>query len=234
MDIQRGYAWGGKPHTVRFSSPNPTFSACCQWVWTFVPFGLRGRDSPMAWLRQYQYNLHSPLQPGVVKALLLVLRSSAALALAAVLRTVHSHADCALAHGGARNRSANQPLADCKPELRRSGAEERGGSGGNFPRMRQPWRNTSASFAKKGGRGRRIAPHEPNEPHAIKRGHTKSKIPPWRAPGRGGGVSPHKKSVTPQNIKINRPANCTQKNAAPESEAADGAKLFIWLWKGHR
>ena len=84
FDIQRGYAWGGKPHTVRFSSPNPTFSACCQWVWTFVPFGLRGRDSPMAWLRQYQYNLHSPLQPGVVKALLLVLRSSAALALAAV------------------------------------------------------------------------------------------------------------------------------------------------------
>jgi len=38
----------------------------------------------MAWLRQYQYNLYSPLQPGVVKALLLVLRSSAALALAAV------------------------------------------------------------------------------------------------------------------------------------------------------
>ena len=38
----------------------------------------------MAWLRQYQYNLHSPLQPPVVKALLLVLRSSAALALAAV------------------------------------------------------------------------------------------------------------------------------------------------------
>ena len=49
-----------------------------------MPLGLRGRDSAMAWLRQYQYNLHSPLQPGVVKALLLVLRSSAALALAAV------------------------------------------------------------------------------------------------------------------------------------------------------
>ena len=80
----------------------------------------------------------------------------------------------------------------------------RGGSGGNFPRMRQPWRNTSASFAIKGGRGRRIAPHESNGAHAIKRGHTKSKIPPWRAPGCGGGVSPHKKSVTPQNIKTNR------------------------------
>ena len=86
MDILRGYAWGGKTHTVRFSSPNPTFSACGKWVWTFVPFGLRGRDSAMAWRRQYQYNLHSPLQPGVVKALLLVLRSSAALALAAVAR----------------------------------------------------------------------------------------------------------------------------------------------------
>ena len=84
VDIQRGYAWGGKPHTVRFSSPNPTFSACGGCVLTFVPLGLRGRDSAMAWLRQYQYNLHSPLQPGVVKALLLVLRSSAALALAAV------------------------------------------------------------------------------------------------------------------------------------------------------
>ena len=82
---------------MRFSSPNPTFSACCGCWETFIPLGLRGRDSPMAWLRQYQYNLHSPLQPGVVKALLLVLRSSAALALAAVLRTVHSHADCALA-----------------------------------------------------------------------------------------------------------------------------------------
>ena len=82
---------------MRFSSPNPTFSACCGCLEPFKPFGLRGRDSPMAWLRQYQYNLHSPLQPGVVKALLLVLRSSAALALAAVLRTVHSHADCALA-----------------------------------------------------------------------------------------------------------------------------------------
>ena len=120
----------------------------------------------------------------------------------------------------ARNRSANQPLADCsphpephpfktfadcKPELRRSGAEERGGSGGNFPRMRQPWRNTSASFAIKGGRGRRIAPHESSEPPAIKREHTKSKIPPWRAPGRGGGVSPHKRSITPQNIHSNRP-----------------------------
>jgi len=69
---------------VRFSSPNPTFSACGGCVLTFVPLGLRGRDSPMAWRRQYQYNLHSPLQPGVVKALLLVLRSSAALALAAV------------------------------------------------------------------------------------------------------------------------------------------------------
>ena len=69
---------------MRFSSPNPTFSACCGCGETFKPLGLRGRDSPMAWLRQYQYNLHSPLQPGVVKALLLVLRSSAALALAAV------------------------------------------------------------------------------------------------------------------------------------------------------
>ena len=69
---------------MRFSSPNPTFSACGGWVETFIPFGLRGRDSTITWLRQYQYNLHSPLQPGVVKALLLVLRSSAALALAAV------------------------------------------------------------------------------------------------------------------------------------------------------
>jgi len=84
VDILRGYAWGGKPHTVRFSSPNPTFSACCGCGETFIPFGLRGRDSTITWLRQYQYNLHSPLQPGVVKALLLVLRSSAALALAAV------------------------------------------------------------------------------------------------------------------------------------------------------
>ena len=84
FDIWRGYAWGGKPHTVRFSSPNPTFSACCGCWETFKPLGLRGRDSAMAWLRQYQYNLHSPLQPGVVKALLLVLRSSAALSLAAV------------------------------------------------------------------------------------------------------------------------------------------------------
>ena len=84
FDILRSYAWGGKPHTVRFSSPNPTFSACCGCLEPFKPFGLRGRDSAMAWLRQYQYNLHSPLQPGVVKALLLVLRSSAALALAAV------------------------------------------------------------------------------------------------------------------------------------------------------
>ena len=119
FDIQRGYAWGGKPHTVRFSSPNPTFSACCGCWETFKPLGLRGRDSAITWLRQYQYNLHSPLQPGVVKALLLVLRSSAALALAAVaplcvaqfirMRTARS------AHGGARNRSANQPPADCKP-----------------------------------------------------------------------------------------------------------------------
>ncbi|MBQ9804123.1 MAG: hypothetical protein IJW35_04690, partial [Lentisphaeria bacterium] len=56
-----------------------------------------------------------------------------------------------------------------------SGAEERGGSGGNFPRMRQPWRNTSASFAIKGGRGRRIAPHESSEPPAIKRGQARAK-----------------------------------------------------------
>jgi len=81
---------------------------------TVKPFGFRGRDSAITWLRQYQYNLHSPLQPGVVKALLLVLRSSAALALAAVaplgvaqfirMRTARS------AHGGARNRSAiNRP-----------------------------------------------------------------------------------------------------------------------------
>ena len=69
---------------MRFSSPNPTFSACCGCWETFIPFGLRVSDSPMAWRRQYQYNLHSPLQPSVVKALLLVLRSSAALALAAV------------------------------------------------------------------------------------------------------------------------------------------------------
>ena len=81
---ERGYAWGGKPHTVRFSSPNPTFSTCCGCGETFIPLGLRGRDSTITWLRQYQYNLHSPLQPPVVKALLLVLRSSAALALAAV------------------------------------------------------------------------------------------------------------------------------------------------------
>ena len=135
----------------------------------------------------------------------------------------------------ARNRSANNPLADCKPlpvphpfktsadckpELRRSGAEERGGSGGNFPRMRQPWRNTSASFAKKGGRGRRIAPHESNEPPAIKRGHTKSKIPPWRAPGRGGGVSPHKKSVTPQNIKNSRPQTAHLNHACIHTQTA--------------
>jgi len=151
----------------------------------------------MAWLRQYQYNLHSPLQPPVVKALLLVLRSSAALALAAVaplgvaqfirMRTARSP------------RRGSQPV--CKStvcglqaliEPQRSEGRDnkganrhRGGSGGNFPRMRQPWRNTSASFAKKGGRGRRIAPHESSEPHAIKRGHTKSKIPPWRARGAG-------------------------------------------------
>ena len=138
----------------------------------------------------------------------------------------HSSFACGLRArlGEARNRSANQPLADCsphpvphpfktfadcKPELRRSGAEERGGSGGNFPRMRQPWRNTSASFAIKGGRGRRIAPHESNEPPAIKRGHTKSKIPPWRAPGRGGGVSPCKKKRNPAKYQKQPPADCS-------------------------
>ena len=98
----------------------------------------------------------------------------------------------------------------------------RGGSGGNFPRMRQPWRNTSASFAKKGGRGRRIAPHESSEPPAIKRGHTKSKIPPWRAPGRGGGVSPHKKSVTPPNIKITRPQAACSKKQTPSRDKGGG------------
>ena len=94
----------------------------------------------------------------------------------------------------------------------------RGGSGGNFPRMRQPWRNTSASFAIKGGRGRRIAPHESNEPPAIKRGHTKSKIPLWRAPGRGGGVSPHKKSVTPLNIHSPRPQTAHSKKQPPSCD----------------
>ena len=188
---------------MRFSSPNPTFSACGGCGETFKPLGLRGRDSPMAWRRQYQYNLHSPLQPGVVKALLLVLRSSAALSLAAVAQQCFAQFIRMRTARSPRRGSqpvCNQPLADCsphpvphpfktfadcKPELRRSGAEERGGSGGNFPRMRQPWRNTSASFAQKGGRGRRIAPHESNEPPAIKRGHTKSKIPLWRARGAG-------------------------------------------------
>ena len=217
---------------MSFSSPNPTFSACGKWVWTFVPFGLRGRDSALAWRRQYQYNLHSPLQPGVVKALLLVLRSSAALALAAVaplcvaqfirMRTARSprrgsqpvckSTACRLLTplrtASIQNVCRLQALIEPQRSEGRDnkGANRhRGGSGGNFPRMRQPWRNTSASFAKKGGRGRRIAPHESNEPPAIKRGHTKSKIPPWRAPGCGGGVSPHKKSVTTQNIKNNRP-----------------------------
>ena len=69
---------------VTLGEANPTFSACCGCWETFKPLDLRVRDSPITWLRQYQYNLHSPLQPGVVKALLLVLRSSAALALAAV------------------------------------------------------------------------------------------------------------------------------------------------------
>ena len=87
----------------------------------------------------------------------------------------------------------------------------RGGSGGNFPRMRQPWRNTSASFAIKGGRGRRIAPHESNGAHAIKRGHTKSKIPPWRARGCGGGVSPHKKKRNHTKYQNQPPADCIQK-----------------------
>ena len=178
---------------------------------TFVPFGLRGRDSAMAWLRQYQYNLHSPLQPGVVKALLLVLRSSAALALAAVAQQCFAQF--------IRMRTARSPRRGSQPvckstacrlhtpplasiqnvrrlqtliEPQRSEGRDnkganrhRGGSGGNFPRMRQPWRNTSASFAIKGGRGRRIAPHESTGAHAIKRGHTKSKIPPWRARGAG-------------------------------------------------
>jgi len=197
---------------VRFSSPNPTFSACGKWVWTFVPFGLRGRDSAMAWLRQYQYYLHSPLQPGVVKALLLVLRSSAALALAAVaplcvaqfirMRTARSPTEglatglqstaCRL-QGSLRTASIqNVCRLQALIEPQRSEGRDnkganrhRGGSGGNFPRMRQPWRNTSASFAKKGGRGRRIAPLESTGPPAIKRGHTKSKIPLWRARGAG-------------------------------------------------
>ena len=177
----------------------------------------------MAWLRQFQYNLHSPLQPGVVKALLLVLRSSAALALAAVaplcvaqfirMRTARSPrrgSQPVCKSTACRLQTSPHPhpfktFADCKPELRRSGAEERGGSGGNFPRMRQPWRNTSASFAIKGGRGRRIAPLESTGAHAIKRGHTKSKIPPWRAPGRGGGVSPHKKKRNPAKYQNNPP-----------------------------
>ena len=152
----------------------------------------------------------------------------------------HSSFACGLRArlGEARNRSANQPLADCSPhpvphpfktfadcktliEPQRSEGRDnkganrhRGGSGGNFPRMRQPWRNTSASFAIKGGRGRRIAPLESNEPHAIKRGHTKSKIPLWRAsvfvtlrrdkPGCGGGVSPCKKKRNHAKYQKNR------------------------------
>ena len=204
----------------------------------------------MAWRRQYQYNLHSPLQPGVVKALLLVLRSSAALALAAVaplgvaqfirMRTARSprrgsqpvckSTACRLLtpprtasiQNVCRLQTSPHPhpfktFADCKTliEPQRSEGRDnkganrhRGGSGGNFPRMRQPWRNTSASFAKKGGRGRRIAPHESNEPHAIKRGHTKSKIPLWRAPGRGGGVSPHKKKRNPAKYQKQPLADC--------------------------
>ena len=175
---ERGYAWGGKPHTVRFSSPNPTFSACCGCLETFIPFGLRGRDSPIAWLRQYQYNLHSPLQPGVVKALLLVLRSSAALALAAVaplcvaqfirMRTARSPTE-GLATG-LQSTACRLPTflrshpfktsADCKTLIepqRSEGRDNKGssrhqGGPGGFPRVRQPWRNTSVSFARKGGR----------------------------------------------------------------------------------
>ena len=103
---------------MRFSSPNPTFSACCGCCETFIPFGLRGRDSPMAWLRQYQYNLHSPLQPGVVKALLLVLRSSAALVLAAVAPLgVAQFIRMRTARSPQRGSQpvCNQPPADCKP-----------------------------------------------------------------------------------------------------------------------
>ena len=120
-----------------------------------------------------------------------------------------------------------QPSADCKPELRRSGAEERGGSGGNFPRMRQPWRNTSASFAKKGGRGRRIAPHESNEPPAIKRGHTKSQKCRSAPPGCGGGVSPHKKSVTTLNIKINRPQTAHLNHRRQAVPGTGGSKFAV-------
>ena len=109
-------------------------------------------------------------------------------------------------------------FADCKTliEPQRSEGRDnkganrhRGGSGGNFPRMRQPWRNTSASFAKKGGRGRRIAPLESTEAHAIKRAHTKSKIPLWRAPGRGGGVSPCKKKRNHAKYQKKPSADCT-------------------------
>ena len=150
----------------------------------------------------------------------------------ALRRTVHSHADCALAHGGARNRSAINRLQTanlprtasiqnvCRLQAliepqRSEGRDNkganrhRGGSGGNFPRMRQPWRNTSASFAIKGGRGRRIAPLESTEAHAIKRAHTKSKIPLWRAPGRGGGVSPCKKKRNHAKYQKKPSADCT-------------------------
>jgi len=104
----------------------------------------------------------------------------------------------------------------------------RGGSGGNFPRMRQPWRNTSTSFAQKGGRGRRIAPLESTGAHAIKRGQTQSKIPPWRAPGRGGGVSPHKKKHNHAKYQNNPPADCTRKplTAKRGQDGKGGCRLF--------
>ena len=126
----------------------------------------------------------------------------------ALRRTVHSHADCALASKRLAtglqidrpqtanltpNRIHSKRLQTASRSCNEAELRSEGAPGETSPRMRQPWRNTSASFAKKGGRGRRIAPHESTGAHAIKRGHTKSKIPPWRAPGRGGGVSPHKK-----------------------------------------
>jgi len=183
----------------------------------------------MAWRRQYQYNLHSPLQPGVVKALLLVLRSSAALALAAVaplcvaqfirMRTARSprrgsqpvckstacRLQAPLRTASIQNVRRLQTLIEPQRSEGRDnkGANRhRGGSGGNFPRMRQPWRNTSASFAKKGGRGRRIAPHESSHQPRHKARTHQEQNPALAGAGCRGGVSPCKKSVTPPNIKI--------------------------------
>ena len=59
-----------------------------------------------------------------------------------------------------RQRRSKLPFADCRRGI--GGAEpRRQGVWGNIPPCGNSWRKTSPSLATKGGRGRRLAPHEP-------------------------------------------------------------------------